>query len=94
MRMFAKTPPGYCTSCEARITGRPVYRMDEAHCCAGCAEGGPCVCNYEADLADDGVNNLGLMVPVPAEPAALPAPRSEEPVGAPDGVLAAGFGPR
>jgi hypothetical protein len=91
MRMFAKTPPGYCTSCEARITGLPAYRMDEAYCCSGCADGGPCVCNYELDLADDGVNNLGLMVR--AEPVTVPS-RSKEPVGAPDEVLAAGFGPR
>jgi hypothetical protein len=34
--------------------------MDEAYCCVGCVVGGPCVCNYEADLADDGVDGLGL----------------------------------
>jgi hypothetical protein len=33
--------------------------MDEAYCCIGCAGNGPCVCTYEADLADDGVDNLG-----------------------------------
>ncbi|HET7581749.1 MAG TPA: hypothetical protein VFL75_03215 [Candidatus Limnocylindria bacterium] len=46
------------------ITSRPVYRMDEAYCCVGCAEGGPCVCSYEADLAEDGVDRLGLLIPV------------------------------
>jgi hypothetical protein len=64
MRMFRTPRPGYCASCEGAITSRPVYRMDEAYCCAGCAEGGPCVCNYEADLADDGVDGLGLIAPV------------------------------
>jgi hypothetical protein len=34
--------------------------MDETYCCTGCAAGGPCLCTYEADLADDGVNHLGL----------------------------------
>jgi hypothetical protein len=37
--------------------------MDEAYCCIGCAGGGPCVCTYEADLADDGVDGLGLPFP-------------------------------
>jgi hypothetical protein len=60
MRMFKSPQPGHCASCEGVITGRPVYRMDEAYCCVGCVAGGPCVCNYEADLADDGVDGLGL----------------------------------
>ena len=64
MRKFASPRPGFCASCEGVITGRPAYRMDEAYCCPGCAAGGPCVCNYEADLADDGVDGLGLMAPV------------------------------
>jgi hypothetical protein len=34
--------------------------MDEAYCCVGCVAGGPCVCSYEADLAEDGVDRLGL----------------------------------
>lgn len=64
MRMFRSPRPGYCASCEGVITARPVYHLDEAYCCAGCAQGGPCVCNYEADLADDGVDGLGLIAPV------------------------------
>jgi hypothetical protein len=55
------------------LTGRPVYRMDEAYCCLGCAEAGPCTCDYEVDLAADGVSNLGLLAPV-------------EPVGAGEAV--------
>lgn len=38
--------------------------MDEAYCCLGCAQNGPCVCTYEQDLADDGVDNLGLLFPL------------------------------
>lgn len=60
MRIYASPRRGHCASCEAQITGRPTYFMDEAYCCRGCAGGGPCVCTYEADLAEDGVDGLGL----------------------------------
>jgi hypothetical protein len=60
MHTFASPRRGYCASCDGVITDRPVYRMDEAYCCLGCAQNGPCICTYEQDLADDGVNNLGL----------------------------------
>jgi hypothetical protein len=60
MRAYASPRRGRCASCEGIITGHPVYRMDEAYCCVGCAQGGPCVCTYEVDLADDGVDGLGL----------------------------------
>lgn len=60
MRVFKTPQRGYCASCDGRITDIPVYRMDEAYCCVGCAGGGPCVCTYEADLAEDGVDHLGL----------------------------------
>jgi hypothetical protein len=42
--------------------------MDEAYCCAGCVVGGPCVCDYEANLAEDGVDGLGLPFAVSARP--------------------------
>ena len=60
MHVFKSPKRGYCASCDGRITDTPVYRMDEAYCCIGCAGGGPCVCTYEADLAEDGVDHLGL----------------------------------
>jgi len=60
MRVFASPRRGYCASCDALLTGRPVYHMDETYCCLGCAQGGPCFCTYEADLASDGVDHLGL----------------------------------
>ncbi len=62
MRMFRNPRPGRCASCEGEITGRPIHGSNLEYCCAGCAEGGPCVCSYEADLADDGVDHLGLLV--------------------------------
>jgi hypothetical protein len=55
-----------------RIDGNPVYRMDETYCCVGCANNGPCICSYEADMAEDGVDGLGLLVtpsPSPVEAA-------------------------
>ena len=60
MRMFKSPRPGRCASCEGTITSRPIYRMDESYCCVGCVAGGPCVCDYEVNLAEDGVDNLGL----------------------------------
>ena len=77
MRTFATPRRGYCASCDGLLIDRPVYHMDEAYCCIGCAHGGPCVCTYEADLADDGVDHLGL-------------PFAMEPVVAADPVPAAG----
>ena len=74
MHTFASPRRGYCASCDGVITDRPVYRMDEAYCCLGCAQNGPCICTYEQDLADDGVDHLGLpfaMEPIGAgEPSA------------------------
>ncbi len=60
MRTYAQPRRGYCASCDGFMTDRPVYRRDEAYCCIGCAEGGPCICTYEADIAEDGVDHLGL----------------------------------
>jgi hypothetical protein len=76
MRIFAGPKRGYCASCEALLIDRPVYRMDEAYCCLGCAQNGPCICTYEQDLADDGVDHLGL-------------PFAMEPVGAGELLVAA-----
>ncbi|MEO5965279.1 MAG: hypothetical protein ABIR11_07420 [Candidatus Limnocylindrales bacterium] len=60
MHIYASPRRGYCASCDLWITDRPVYRMDETYCCVGCAHGGPCICTYEQDVADDGVDHLGL----------------------------------
>ncbi len=64
MRTFASPQRGFCASCDSLLTDRPVYRMDETYCCLGCAHNGPCLCTYEQDLADDGVDNLGLLFPM------------------------------
>jgi hypothetical protein len=78
MRVYASPRRGHCASCDGRLVDRPVYRMDETYCCLGCAEGGPCICSYEADLAEDGVDGLGLpfgLEPVSEQPAFAPAGR-------------------
>ena len=38
-----------CASCEVPHW-QAAYRMDEAFCCTGCADRGPCVCTYESDM--------------------------------------------
>jgi hypothetical protein len=70
MRIYSSPRRGYCASCEQVLTGRPVYFMDETYCCSGCAKGGPCWCSYEADLAEDGVDGLGLLVAPEPQPVA------------------------
>jgi hypothetical protein len=66
MRAYTEPRRGHCASCEGEITGRPLYQMDEAYCCTGCGDGGPCSCTYEADLFEDGVDGLGLPFGSPA----------------------------
>jgi hypothetical protein len=72
MHTYSSPRRGYCACCDGAITDRPIYRMDEAYCCTGCAEGGPCVCTYEADLAEDGVDRLGLAFPMAPAVRAVP----------------------
>jgi hypothetical protein len=74
MRIYASPRRGHCATCEMAITGRPIYKMDETYCCIGCANNGPCVCSYEADMAEDGVDGLGLL----AAPSSLPAQTAQD----------------
>jgi hypothetical protein len=82
MHIFASPRRGYCASCDGVITDRPVYRMDEAYCCLGCAKDGPCICTYEQDLADDGVNGLGLPFPMEEVAPVVSSERVGQEVGA------------
>lgn len=75
MPAYPTTRRDRCASCEIPLTDQPVLRLDEAYCCIGCAQGGPCVCTYEADLAEDGVDRLGLPFASP-EPARVGDPGS------------------
>jgi hypothetical protein len=82
MHVYASPRRGYCASCDGMITGRPVWDRDETYCCVGCVHGGPCVCTYEADLAEDGVDRVGLPFPV-AEGTPADSLRSREPSSTP-----------
>jgi hypothetical protein len=76
-----------CASCEIPLLGWPLYRSNEAFCCVGCADGGPCLCTYESDRADDGVDGLGLPFGRPfATPVPAARPTSDEAPVAPVGV--------
>ena len=77
MRTFSSPQRGYCASCDSPLIDRPVYYMDETYCCIGCARSGPCVCTYEADLADDGVDHLGLPFAIEPLVAADPVPAAD-----------------
>jgi hypothetical protein len=80
MHTFANPRRGYCASCDGFITDRPVYRMDEAYCCIGCSQNGPCICTYEQDLAEDGVDHLGMPFAVQVPVTAATEPREREAV--------------
>ena len=49
-----------CSSCHRPFDGHPVFVQDTAFCCGSCAGGALCTCFVEADLAEDGVDGIGL----------------------------------
>jgi hypothetical protein len=55
----------HCAGCYRPFTGSPVFREDTPFCCTACAAGALCACFAEADLADDGVDGIGLAFGVP-----------------------------
>jgi hypothetical protein len=50
-----------CPACHRPFDTEPVFRLDNGYCCSACASGGLCDCFVEPDLADDGVQALGLL---------------------------------
>ena len=58
-----------CPACHRPFNSAPVFREDESYCCLYCADGRLCACMTEADLADDGVDGLGLLFRPEARPA-------------------------
>jgi hypothetical protein len=64
----------FCASCEVEIEHPPVLHLEVAYCCIGCAEGGPCLCTYEPDLASDGVDGLGMPFAIPGPAILAPGP--------------------
>jgi hypothetical protein len=51
--------------------------MEQAYCCIGCARGELCICTYEADMASDGVDGLGLLFNASQGAATEPAHEAE-----------------
>ncbi len=47
-----------CANCGIVIRWQPTLVDDNAYCCHGCAEGGPCVCDY------DNLPQLGAFKPM------------------------------
>jgi hypothetical protein len=39
----------------------PLFSEDRVYCCAACASRHLCTCLQDVDLADDGVDGLGLL---------------------------------
>ena len=35
-----------CANCEIKTTWKPTIINGKSYCCEGCAEGGPCICDY------------------------------------------------
>ena len=52
-----------CTTCGIVIRWQPTTVEGKAYCCLGCAEGGPCECDYD-NLPQYGVTNP-LVIQVP-----------------------------
>ena len=49
-----------CAACHRPFDSDPIFRQDTTYCCRACATGALCSCFVEIDLADDGVDGLGL----------------------------------
>jgi hypothetical protein len=45
-----------CATCGIVIRWQPTIVEGKAYCCPGCAEGGPCACDYD-NLPQPGVSN-------------------------------------
>ncbi len=43
--------PKRCASCDIGLNEAAVIVEGLSYCCRGCAQGGPCVCNYVGDPA-------------------------------------------
>jgi hypothetical protein len=49
-----------CQSCGIVIRWQPTIVEDRTYCCIGCAQGGPCVCDYDNLPRVDEINALAL----------------------------------
>ena len=49
-----------CANCQRPFNSIPVYARDVTYCCVSCLSRHLCTCLAAVDLADDGVDGLGL----------------------------------
>lgn len=49
-----------CANCHRTFSSEPILGADRTYCCGACASRHLCTCLVEVDLADDGVDGLGL----------------------------------
>ncbi len=52
-----------CTNCRIMIRWQPTIVDGKPYCCLGCAQGGPCECDYDNLPQRDGSNALVLRRP-------------------------------
>ncbi len=53
-----------CANCHRSFSTSPRFVADQAYCCEACAMRHLCTCFTEVDLADDGVDHIGLAFPM------------------------------
>lgn len=49
-----------CANCHRTFSSEPIFAEDRTRCRGACASRHLCTCLEEVDLADDGVDGLGL----------------------------------
>jgi hypothetical protein len=55
--------PTPCITCGIVIRWQPTIVEGKAYCCPGCAEGGPCVCDYDNLPQPDASNPIVIQSP-------------------------------
>ncbi len=52
-----------CANCGITIRWQPTIVNGQVYCCLGCAQGGPCVCDYDNLPQPDEINPMVLRSP-------------------------------
>lgn len=56
-------PRSTCETCGIVIRWQPTIVGDKTYCCLGCAQGGPCECDYDNLPHPDEMNALVVRAP-------------------------------
>ena len=56
-------PRSTCETCGIVIRWQPTIVGDKTYCCLGCAQGGPCECDYDNLPRPDEMNALVVRAP-------------------------------